>query len=118
MADNSSEIPQSMHELAEQKLKQAQAAYDQITAHATNAMNAWIGAIPSNPMTASLKDAQDRAIENAKRNTEAAFAVAGKIAHAKTPQEVITFQTQFAQDLMQAFVKQGQNSADRSHQKP
>jgi len=101
MTDDASEIPQTMHELAEQKLKQAHAAYDQITAHVTNAMNVWMGAIPSNPMAAGLKDVQDRAMETAKRNAESAFTLAGKVAHAKTLQEVLTLQTQFTQDRMQ-----------------
>ncbi len=67
------EIPHTMHELAEQKVKQAHAAYDQITAHVTSAMSAWMGTIPSNPMTAGLKDAHDRAIEIAKQNAEFSF---------------------------------------------
>ena len=104
------EIPHTMHELAEQKVKQAHAAYDQITAHVTSAMSAWMGTIPSNPMTAGLKDAHDRAIEIAKQNAESAFTHAGKIAKAKTPQEVLTLQTQFAQDRVHAFVSQTQGS--------
>ena len=68
MVEDPSEISHSMHERAEQKVKQAHAAYDQITAYVTSAMNTWMGTIPSNPMAAGLKDVQDRAIEIAKRN--------------------------------------------------
>jgi hypothetical protein len=60
MAEESSQIPKTMHELAEQKLKQAHAAYDQFTAHVNKAMEAWTSALPSNPMTAGLKEFQDR----------------------------------------------------------
>ena len=111
MIEDPSEVPHSMHELAEQKVKQAHAAYDQITAYVTSAMNTWMGTIPSNPMTAGLKDAHDRAIEIARQNAETTFTLAGKIAKAKTPQEVLTLQTQFAQDRAQAFAKQTQDSA-------
>lgn len=111
MAGNPSEIPQTVHELAEQKVKQAHAAYDQITAYVTSAMNTWMGTIPSNPMTAGLKDVQDRAIEIAKRNAELAFTLAGRIAQANNPQEVLTLQTQFTQDGMQTFARQTQDFA-------
>ena len=110
MTDNPSEIPQTMHELAEQKLKQAHAAYDQLTAYMNNAMGAWMGAIPPSPATAGLKVFQDHAMELAKLNAESAFTFAGKIANAKTPQEVLALQAQFAQDRMQTFVKQTQGS--------
>ena len=108
MADNRSEIPQTMHELADQQLKQAHAAYDQITTQMTNAMSVWMSAIPSNPITAGLKDVQNRAVEISKQNAEVTFLLAGKIVNAKTLQEVLTLQTQFAQDRMQAFATQTQ----------
>jgi hypothetical protein len=108
MADNRSEIPQTMHELADRQLKQAHAAYDQITTHITNAMSVWMTAIPSNPITVGLKDVQNRAMEISKQNAESAFLLAGKIVNAKTLQEVLTLQTQFAQDRMQAFATQTQ----------
>ena len=111
MAEDPSELPHTVHELAEHKLKHAHAAYDQITACVTNAMSAWMGTIPSNPMAAGLKDVHDRAMEIAKKNAESAFTLAGKMAHAKTPQEAFTVQTQFAQDRMQAFVSQTQDPA-------
>ena len=112
MTDNPFEIPHTMHELAEQKLKQAHAAYDHLTAYMNNAMGVWMGAVPPNPMTASLKAVQDHAMEIAAKNAESAFTLAGKIANTKTPQEVLTLQAQFAQDRMQVFVKQTQGCTD------
>ena len=41
-----------MRDLAEQNLKQAHAAYEQLTDFVTKAMGPWMGAIPS-PMMAS-----------------------------------------------------------------
>ena len=106
MTDDPSEIPQTMHELAEQKLKHAHAAYDHLTAYVNNAMGTWMGAIPPNPLTAGVKDFQDHATKFAKVNAESAFTLASEIANAKTPQEVLTLQTQFAQDRRKAFVRQ------------
>ena len=89
-------------------MKQAHAAYEQLNDFVTKAMNAWIGAMPANPMTASLKDMQDRAMKIAMENAEAAFTFGGKMSSAQTPQEILALQTQFAQERMQAFVTQTQ----------
>ena len=49
MADNPFEIPQQMRDLAEQNIKQAHAAYEQLTDFVTKAMGAWMGAMPASP---------------------------------------------------------------------
>ena len=108
MADNPFEIPQALRDMSEQNLKQARAAYEQFTDFVTKAMDAWTGALPSNPMTAGFKDAQGRAMQIAKENAESVFTFAGKISNALTPQDIVTLQTQFTQDRMQAFVTQTQ----------
>ena len=108
MADNPFEIPQTLRDVSEQNLKQAHAAYEQLTDFVTKAMGAWIGALPSNPMAAVVKDVQDRAMQIAKENAESVFTFAGKISNVRTPQDIVTLQTQFAQDRMQAFVTQTQ----------
>ena len=104
-----------MRDLAEQTMKQAHAAYEQLTDFVTKAMDAWMGAMPSNPMIAGFKDVQGRAMEIAMENAESAFTFAGKICNAPTPQDIVTLQTQFAQERMQAFVTQTQQlfSLDR-----
>ena len=106
MADNPLEIPQALRDMSEQNLKQARAAYEQFTDFVTKTTGAWIGALPSNPMAAVFKDAQDRAMQIAKENAESVFTFAGKISNAQTPQDIATLQMQFAQDRMQAFVTQ------------
>jgi len=40
--------------------------------------------------------------------SESAFTFAGKISNAQTFQDIVTLQTQFAQDRMQAFITQTQ----------
>ncbi len=84
MADNQFEIPQAMRDLAEQNMKQAQAAYGQLTDFVTRTMGAWLGATPANPMAIGFRNVQDHAME------------------------FVTLQTQFAQDCMQAFFAQTQ----------
>ncbi len=108
MADNPFEIPQALRDMSEQNLKQARAAYEQFTDFVNKAMGAWMGALPSNPMAAVVKDVQDRAMQIAKENAEAVFTFAGKISNARSPQDIVTLQTQFAQDRMQAFTTQTQ----------
>ena len=64
--------------------------------------------MPSNAIADSFKDMQGRAMQIAMENAESAFTFAGKISNAHTVQEVVTLQTQFAQERMQAFVTQTQ----------
>jgi hypothetical protein len=106
MADNPFEIPQQMRDVAEQNLKQAHAAYEQLMDFMTKAMGARTAVLPSNPMAAVLKDVQDRVAAMAKQNAESVFALAEKIAKAQNFQEIVTLQTRFAQDQMQAFAAQ------------
>ena len=102
------EIPRAMREQAEQNRKEAHAAREQFTDLVTKAMGAGMGAMPSNPVTAGFKDVQDRAMQIAMENAESVFTFAGKISNVRTPQDIVTLQTQFAQDRMQAFVTQTQ----------
>ena len=108
MADNPFEIPQALRDMSEQNLKQAHAAYEQLMDFMTKAMGASTGALPSNPMAAVLKDVQDRVAAMAKQNAESVFALVEKIAKAQNFQEIVTLQTRFAQDQMQAYATQTQ----------
>ena len=75
MADNPFEIPQTLRDLSEQTLKQSHAAYEQLSDFVTQAMDAWMGAMPANPMIAGFKDVQGRAMEIAMENAESSFYV-------------------------------------------
>jgi hypothetical protein len=108
MADNPFEIPQALRDMSEQNLKQAHAAYEQLMEFMTKAMGAWTGALLSNPMAAVLKDVQDRVAAMAKQNAESVFALVEKIAKAQNFHEIVTLQTCFAQDQMQAYATQTQ----------
>ncbi len=104
MTDNSFEIPQTVRDRAEQNVKQAHAVYAQFAAFVTKITGAWTDALPSHPIAAVFKDVQGRAMQIAKENAESVFTFAGKISNARTPQEILTLQTQFAQARLQAFV--------------
>jgi len=95
MTENPLEIPQALRDMSERNLKQARAAYEQLIDVMTKAMGAWIGAMPSNPMAAVVKDVQDRAMQIAKENAESVFTFAGKISNVRPPQDILTLQTQF-----------------------
>ena len=66
-----------------------------------------LGAIPS-LMTAGFKDVQDRAVAMAKKNADSAFALVEKMAKAENVQELLTLETKFAQEQMQAYAGQTQ----------
>ena len=108
MADTPFEIPQQMRDLADQNIKQAHAAYEQLTDFVTKAVGAWMGAMPSSALVAGTQEVQDRAAEIAKKNADSAFALVEKIAKAQNFREILTLQTQFAQDQMKAFTTQTQ----------
>ena|SRR5208337_324106 len=84
--------------------------YEQLTDFVTKTVGAWMGAMPSHLMAEGFKDVQGRAAEIAKKNaeSESALALVEKIAKAQNFQEILTLQTQFAQDRMQAFTTQTQ----------
>ena len=108
MANNPFEIPQQMRDLTEQNLRQAQAAYEQLADFMTKSMSMWMGAMPASPAAAGFKEVQDRAVEMAKKNADAAFTLAGKLSKARDLQDILTLQARFAQDQMQAVASQTQ----------
>ena len=108
MPDNPFEIPQYLRDVSEQNLKQADAAYKQLMDFVSKAKDAWMEVMPENAMTAGFKDVQNRAMDIVMENAESTLGLAGKISNAKTFQEILTLQTRYVQDRMQAFVTQTQ----------
>jgi len=91
--------------LPERRLSQCRS--EQLTDSVTKATDAWMGAMPR-PMAAGFKDVQARAMDIAMEFSDLAFTFAGKISNAQTFQDIVTLQTEFAQDRMQAFATQTQ----------
>ena len=104
MVDNPYGIPKAMHDRAEENMKQAHAAYEELTDYVNKAMSAWTDGMPSNSMATRFKDVQDRAMDFAKANAESAFTFASKVCNTQTPQELFALEKQFAQDRFHALV--------------
>jgi hypothetical protein len=60
------------------------------------ALSAWLSA-PSEAMTSGFRAVQERAIQFAKENAEAGFALANELTKAKDLQDVLRQQSSFAQ---------------------
>ena len=108
MADNPFEIPQAIRELAETNIKQAHAVYGHLTDFVSKSIDAWMDAMPASPSARGFKYLQDRAIEIAMENAESASTFVSQISDARTFQDIVTLETQFVQNRMQAFVAQTQ----------
>ena len=101
------EIPQQLRELAQKNIEQARTAYGQLMEAMTQAMSAWISA-PSEAMTSGFKAVQERAIQFAKENADAGFALANELTKAKDLQDVLRLQSRFAQKQMESYARQAQ----------
>lgn len=101
------EIPQQLRELAEKNIEQARTTYGQLMDAMTQAMSAWLSA-PTDAMTSGFKAIQERAIQFAKENAEAGFALANDLTKAKDLQDVLRMQSSFAQKQMASYAKQAQ----------
>ena len=101
------QIPQELRELAEKNVEQARVAYGQLMEAMTQAVRAWSTA-PSTVVASGFKVVQERAIQFAKENAEAGFALASELAQAKDLQDVLRLQSNFAQMQMQSYARQAQ----------
>ena len=102
------QIPQQLRELAEKSVEQARLAYGQFLDGMAEAVRAW-STVPSTVMTSGSKAVQEGAIQFAKENAEAGFALASELAQAKDLQEVLRLQSNFAQMQMQSYARQAQD---------
>lgn len=103
------EIPQQLRQLAEKNIEQARTTYGQFMDAMTQAMSAWSSSASANAMTSGFKAVQERAIQFAKENAEAGFALANELTKAKDLQDVIGLQSRFAQKQMEAYARQAQD---------
>jgi phasin len=101
------EIPPQLRELAEKNIEQARTAYGQLMDGMTQAMSAWLS-VPSEAMTSGFKAVQEQAIQFAKENAEACFALASDLTKAKDLQDVLRLQSSFAQKQMVTYSQQAQ----------
>jgi phasin len=102
------EIPEQVRQLAEKNIEQARTAYGQFMDAMTQALSAW-SSVSSNAMTSGFKAVQERAIQFAKENAEAGFALANELTKAKGLQDVLRLQSSFAQKQMDSYARQAQD---------
>jgi len=76
------EIPKQLRELVERNVEQARVAYGQLMDAMAQAMRTWSTA--STVMASGFKVVQERAMEFAKENAEAGFALGSELAKAKS----------------------------------
>ena len=74
------------------------------------------GATAANPLVTGFREIQERAAAMAERNGESAFVLLEKIGKARTMQDVLTLQAQFARKQMEAYVAQAQDLRRLIHQ--
>jgi hypothetical protein len=101
------EIPSELNALAERNVEQARAAYGLFMDFLTQAMNA-SSKTPPNTVLPAFRSVQERAIEFANENAERFFVLASELAQAKNIQAVLTLESQYAQNQMQAYAAQAQ----------
>lgn len=108
MTQNPFEMPKAIRELAEKNVEQAQVAVRQFSDAMSQALGMWTKALPVNQATVGFQAVQDRAVDFAKHNADAALRLAGELAKAKSAQDILSLQGQFAQAQMQACAMQTQ----------
>lgn len=105
------ELPQQLRELAESNVEQGRAAYAQFMNAMTEATKMWMGAMPANETTSTMRTVQERTLRFAKQNADAYFAFASEMATARDLQDALAIQARFAQTQMQAYALQAQEIA-------
>jgi hypothetical protein len=105
--NNPFEISPQMRELAEKNIDQFRQFYEQWLQAVTSVMSMW-SATPAGQVAPGFDRFQNRAVQFAKDNAQAAFALAQDLAQAKDLQHLMTLQSQYAEAQMRAFTAQTQ----------
>jgi phasin len=101
------QIPTEMRELAERSVVQARKAFE-----------GFMGAVQKtsesieHPAGAGMKDVSAKAVSFAETNVNAAFDLAQKLVHAKDIQEVLSLQTEYLKQQMEAVQHQAREMGD------
>jgi hypothetical protein len=96
------DIPQQLRRLAEENVEQARKLYLQFMDGLTEAMSGWA---PSSP---TFHELREQAVEFAKQNADAAFALARDVSQANDLRELLNLQTQYVQSQMRWYANQTQ----------
>ena len=98
------EIPESIRELAEKNVDQAQEAYENFV-EATKKAQIFVTQ-SSEAMSSGTKSVHDQAIAFAQSNMEASFELANKLVKVQDLKEAIELQSNYAQEQMEAYLQQ------------
>ncbi len=102
------EFPMQMRELAEKNVEKVQAAFGQFM-DATRKAQDMIGTmVPDNPMTAGMKQVQERTMRFTQQNMDASFSMASELAKSKDFREMLDIQSRHAQLQMATYATQAQ----------
>jgi phasin len=102
------EFPAQMRELAERNVDQARAACDQFMDAARKAQDMIGAMVPENPMTAGMKQVQERTMRFTQQNMDASFSLASQLTKAKDFSEMVAIQSRHAQLQMTTYSTQAQ----------
>jgi phasin len=116
------EFPMQMRELAEKNLEKVQTAFGQFMDATRKAQDVIGTMVPDNPMTAGMKQVQERSMRFTQQNIDASFSMASELAKAKDLKECLDIQSRHAQLQMATFSTQAQelgrlmiNAAQNGH---
>jgi phasin len=113
------EFPTQMRELAERNVEQVRAACGQFMDAARKAQDMIGTMLPENPLTAGMKQVQERTMRFTQQNMDAGFSLASELAKAKDFREIVEIQSRHAQLQMAAYTLQAQElgrlMADAAH---
>ncbi len=98
------EIPETIRELAEKNVDQAQEAYENFV-EATKKAQIFVTQ-SSEAMSSGTRNVQDQAIAFAQSNVEAGFELANKLIKARDLKEAIELQGNFAREQMESYLDQ------------
>ena len=104
------EIPDSMREMAEKSIDQAQDAYDKLMKAMQDAQSVLTQS--TDVVSNSAKSVQEQTIEFAQANVDAGFELANKLVQAKDLKEAIELQSEYAQSQMKTYLTQTKKLTD------
>ena len=101
------EVPQGLRHLAEENVERARQLYLQFMDGVGQAMASWSSA-SSEIIAPGFREVQERAVNLANENANAAFKLAKDVAQAKDLHELIDLQTRYVQSQMKGYADQSQ----------
>ena len=102
------EFPAQMRKLAESNVAQVRAACGQFMDAARKAQDMLGTMVPESPVTAGMKQVQERTMRFAQQNIDASFSLASELAKAKDFKEMVDIQSRHAQLQMATYATQAQ----------